>query len=653
MRHLICAVVLALAPSLASAQDKVVPVPPNIKAEGLPPIPQSIADDLARYAEFRDAQLVAWHPSKRQILVVTRFGTVPQLHVVDGPGRARTQLTFLADGVSPTYPWAKFDPADPSSFVFRKDAERGKEAYNLYRFDLATGAITLLTNGKSRYAAPPMTNPVWSRQGKWLAYDSTERDSVNRDLYVMQPADPKTARRVLQAEGNWGAEDWSPDSTALLAIQIVSPDETRLWRVDVKTGDKKPLTPGDEKSFWSNPRFSADGRSVYAISDRDKGITRLWRSDAGSGAWTAVSKPGDIVDNFEISPDGLMVALRVDRGDTEELQVLDLGTLKPRPLPPLPAGVVRGLAWRPGSRELGFTLNSLKIPGDVYSVDTSLGTLTRWTSSEVGAFNPEVLPAPEVIQWKSFDGRMISGILYRPPSRFTGPRPVIVNIHGGPMERERARFLGRSNYFLNELGVSLIYPNVRGSIGFGREFAQLDDGKGREGAIKDIGGLLDWVGTRADLDKDRIMLTGGSYGGYLALEAGIYYSDRIRCVYEGAGMTNIVTFMEQTDPARVANRRPEYGDERDPDMRAFMLSISPISRASDMKKPLGIAHPGTDTRVPVSQAQELVKALKANGTPVWYMEYTDVGHDNFPGTLANYNFNFGCWILFAKTYLLN
>jgi dipeptidyl aminopeptidase/acylaminoacyl peptidase len=655
MRHLICAVLLVFVGFPAgAAEPQALPIPPNVKVEGMPPIPQSIADDLSRYAAFRDAQLVAWHPTKRQILINTVFGQFPQIHLVDGPGRARTQLTFLpspgvprATAAAP-YGAASFDPADGNTFVLRRDVTGGTEGYNLYRFDMSTGQITRLNESKT--ASGP---PVWARQGKWIAYRSSERNGKDRDIYVMQPSNPATARRVGDTSGNWDVEDWSPDGSSLLVIEYASNTVTTIWKMHVETGERKPLTPPDGEPFnWFNPRFSADGRHVYALSDKGSGRTRIWRGVVATGAWTPITSDRDEIDAFELSPDGQMMAMVVDRGENTDLQVLDLGTLKPRPLPAIGTGVMSQLMWRPGSREVAFTFASIKSQGDVYSVDTSVGTVTRWTFSEV-SFNPDTLPAPEVIHWKSEDGLTLSGILYRPSTKFTGPRPVMVSIHGGPEQRDRVRFQGRSNYFLNELGLAIIYPNVRGSIGFGRPFEEADNGKGRTGAIKDVGGLLDWIAAQPDLDKGRVLLQGPSYGGYLALEAGIVYADRVRCVMAGAAISNLVTFLEQTGPDRQANRRAEYGDERDPGMRAFLLSISPISRASDMKRPTMILHPGSDTRVPVNQAQELVQALKANNVPVWYLEFAGVGHDNFPGSVANVDLMLSSWTLFIKTYLVN
>lgn len=647
MRNLACAAILLFVPGLVTAQEKAAPTPANVKIEGMPPLPQTLVDGVARYGQFRQAQMIAWHPSRRQILITTTFGT-PQLHFVDGPLRDRRQLTWMPGGM-PVLADASFDPSDGNTFVFRYDPAGG-EAQSLYRYDMSLGEVTLVAMAQSHYA------PVWSHQGKWVAYDSSERNGRDRDLYVVQPSDPKSKRLLAQVEGPWSAQDWSPDGSSILATEVFANSETYLWRVDVKTGQKTAITRrGDgDKASWYNARFSADGKKVYAISDRG-GNARVWRCDVAACAWTPVTVDGVEVDlspnaGFEISPDGSMLAVIVDKGATTELQVIDLTTLKARVFPNVAKGQVSQLRWRPGSKEIGFTLASIKAQGDVYSVDTPLGTVTRWTASET-TFNPDVLPAPEVIEWKSADGLPISGILYRPATRFSGPRPVMVQIHGGPDLRERVIFRGRSNYLLNELGVAIIYPNVRGSIGFGRKFAELDNGRGRDGAIKDIGTLLDWIATKPELDHSRVVLNGVSYGGWLAMQAGIVYNDRIRGIIEGAGITDFVTFLDQTEAGRQENRRGEYGDERDPEMRAYLKSISPLSRATELKKPMLILHPGKDTRVPVTQAQELVAALKTSNTPVWYLEYTEANHDNLPALGGTYLY--ATWMQFFKTFVLN
>ena len=647
MRNLACAAILVLASGVAGAQERTAPTPANVKIDGMPPLPQAIVDGVGRYAQYRQAQMIAWHPSRRQVLITTTFAT-PQLHFVEAPLRDRRQLTWMPGGL-PVLSDASFDPADGNTIVFRYDPAGG-EAQSLYRYDMSLGQPALVASAQSHYA------PVWSRQGKWLAYDSSERNGKDRDLYVIQPSDPKSKRLLAEVAGPWSAQDWSPDGSSILMAEVFANSETYLWRVDVKTGQKTAITRrGDgDKAGWYNARFSNDGKKVYAISDRG-GNTRVWRCDVAACAWTPVTADGVEVDltvnaGFELSPDGSMLAVVIDKGATTELQIIDVTTLKARTFPNIGKGQVTQLRWRPGSKEVGFTLASIKAQGDVYSVDTTLATVTRWTASET-TFNPEVLPAPEVIEWKSADGLTISGILYRPATRFTGPRPVMVLIHGGPDQRERVIFRGRSNYLLNELGVAIICPNVRGSTGFGRKFTELDNGRGRDGAIKDIGALLEWITARPDLDQSRVVLNGASYGGWLALQAGIVYNDRIRGIIEGAGITDFVTFLDQTDPARQENRRGEYGDERDPEMRAYLTSISPVSRAADLKKPTLILHPGKDSRVPVAQAQQLVAALKGNNTPVWYLEYSEANHENLGRVGGDYLL--GTWIAFFNAFVLN
>ncbi len=652
MRHIVCAVCFVLLPSIAAAQEKTVPTPANVKVEGMPPMPQSMLDRVARYGQFRQAQMIAWHPTKRQVLITTNFAT-PQLHLVEGPLQDRRQLTWFAAPGLLSLVDASFDPADGNMLAFHYDPA-GAEARSIYRYDMRTGEPALVVEAQSRY------NAVWSHQGKWLAYDSSERNGKDRDLYVVEPSNPATKRLVAALDGPWSPHDWSPDGSSVLVNEVFTNAENYLWLIDVKTGQKTPITKrGDgQKAAWLNARFSADGRKVYAVSDRG-GEARIWRCDVAACAWTPVSADGILVDaaggphgsgGFELSADGSMIAYVVDKGTTTELQVIDAATLKARPLPAIPRGVVSQLRWRPGSREIGFTLGSVKAQGDVYSVDIGAVALTRWTRSET-TFNPDVLPSPEVVTWNSFDGEVISGILYRPAARFTGARPVMIQIHGGPDVRERAIFRGRSNFLLNELGVAIIYPNVRGSAGFGRKFEQLDNGRGRDGAIKDVGALLDWIGTRPELDGTRVVLNGVSYGGWLALESGIVYNDRIRGVIEGAGITDFITFLDQTDPGRQENRRGEYGDERDPAMREYLKSISPVTRASEMKKPTLILHPGKDTRVPVGQAEELVKALKANNAPVWYLEFSEANHDTLPGVGGTYLLT--TWMWFFKNFVLN
>lgn len=638
----------------AASQVAVVPVPSNVKADGIPPIPASIPDALAPYGSSRRALMLGWHPRRREVLIWTTFGNVGQIHAVAGPGMDRRQLTFFREGVSVPLPGATIAWYDPSGsyVVFAKDAAGGAETTQLFRYDPATAKSTLLTDGKSRNGAP-----AWSNRSGLIAFESTRRNGKDRDLYVMDPTDPASTRLVTQVEGSWSVAEWSPDDRELLAVNSPAGNtETSLWRVDVKSGEKKRLSPAGEPAVWRAPQYSHDGRSVYVLSNSGSEVLRLWRGDIASGAWKPITGEEDALESFSLSPDGRTIAVVFDSTTSSRVELLDAATLAVRVAPKLPAGqILTTPQWRHDSGEVAFSLWSLRTFGDVYSVNARTGTVDRWTRSEFGAFNPDSLPEPEIVQWKSFDGLTISGILYRPPARFTGPRPVIINIHGGPggsTSRERPRYQGRSAYFLNELGIAILAPNVRGSWGFGKAFGRLDDGMKREDAVKDIGALLDWIAVQPNLDKDRVMVTGISYGGYMTYAVAEAYGNRIRCAVAASAISNFISYFERTDPTRAEDRRVEYGDERVPEMREFLTRISPVTQASKLRVPLMIVHGRQDTRVPVDQAEVMARTVRANGVPVWLTVYEDEGHVMW-ASAANNNFFFYTWIQFVQQYLLN
>jgi dipeptidyl aminopeptidase/acylaminoacyl peptidase len=651
MRHFLSIVLLVAVPLGVRAQDAIVPVPATIKAEGVPPIPATIADGLASYGDSRSAVVLGWHPLQRQILINTTFGSAPQIHLVAGPLRARTQVTFFRDGVSRGGGPAQFEPTTGRYFIFRKDTGSGAEKWQLFRYDVATGAIRQLTDGSARHGVP-----VWSRSGTLIAYDSTKRNGKDRDIYVMDPDRAGSERLVAQGEGSWSVLDWSSGDQELLALETIGSTESYLWRINAQTGAKVAVTPRGATASYRSAMFSGDQKGVYALTHCGSEFRRACRLELGTTTWRPVTGEGADADDMVLSHDRRTLAVLFNRNAVGEIALVDTSTGRQRQAPKLPVGRITDLRWHRNGTDLAFTVASIRSAGDVYSLNIKSSRIERWTQSETSGFNPDVLPEPEIVRWKSFDGREISGWMYRPSPRFTGPRPVMVNIHGGPAEAfpEPGRaglFQGRSNYLLNELGIAIIYPNVRGSTGFGREFEQLDDGVKREDAVKDIGTLLDWIATRPDLDKNRVMATGASYGGYMTLAVATTYPDRIRCAFAGFAIANLVSFLERTEPSRQANRRTEYGNETDPATRQFLTRISPLSNAGRIKVPLFVAHGGNDPRVPAEQGAEIVQAARKNGTPVWHVVYTDEGHDLLRRTNADMNFYY--WILFIQKYLLD
>jgi dipeptidyl aminopeptidase/acylaminoacyl peptidase len=634
---------LAIAASLRAA-DTINPTP-NLIAEGIPAIPTTVVEEVKRYTESRAAGFGGWHPTKLEMLISTRFGNTPQIHQVAAPLGARKQMTFFDEPVGS----GGYDPLRGEFFLFSRD-RGGNEFSQLYRYDLADGRVTLLTDGgRSQNGFGP-----WSPDYKLRLYASTRRNGADRDIYVMDPRDPKTSDRlVLQVNGGgWGPQDWSPDGKALLVGEYISVNESHLWLVDFASGEKRELTPRAEKGVsYAGADFTADSRGVIYATDRGAEFTRLFFHDLATGQAKVITDgfKGD-VSGVALSRDRRRGVFFVSEDGIDRAYLLDTATLTYRAIAGLPAAQLGGGSWHRDNRHVAFTISSARSVSDVYVLDADAGTVARWTESELGGLVAESLSEPSLVKWKSFDGLEISGFLYRPSAQFTGKRPVIINIHGGPEGQSLPVFIGRNNYFLNELGVAMIFPNVRGSTGYGKTFVALDNGPKREDSVKDIGALLDWIAQQPDLDASRVMVTGGSYGGYMTLACAVHYSDRLRCALDVVGISNFITFLTNTESYRRDLRRVEYGDERDPAMRAIFEQISPLNQADKIKIPMFVVQGANDPRVPRGEAVQMVERIRANGGPVWYLEAKDEGHGF--RKKGNADFQFYATVMFIREHLL-
>jgi len=619
-------------------------VPENLVADGIPALDPALRSNSSRYLESRTALMQSWHPVRREMLVLTRFAESAQLHRVNHPGGARRQLTFFNEPVSS----ADYQPVTGECILFRQDTGGG-EFFQLYRQDVADGRVTLLTDGKSRN-----TGARWAPSGQQIAWSSTRRNGRDTDIWVMDPRRPEAPRMVLECRGGgWGVSDWSPDGKMLVVGEYVSINEAGLHLVDVASGRLRRLTSREtNRVSYADARFSRDGNSVFCTTDRGGEFHQLVRIDIASGQRTGLlpGVPWD-VETVEVSPDGRLLAVVTNEDGVGVLRLVDAQSGKERRRADLPAGVISGLEWRADGRELGFTLSHARSPADAYSMEVRKGRITRWTASETGGFDAEKLREPELVRVKSFDGRMVSGFLYRPdPARFPGRRPLLVSIHGGPESQSRPIFLGRNNYFLEEMGVALLLPNVRGSAGYGKTFLRLDNGLRREDSVRDIGAFLDWVGRDARLDSTRVAVTGGSYGGYMSLASLVLYGDRLRCGIDIVGISSFVTFLERTQDYRRDLRRVEYGDEREPMLRAYLEKISPLTNVRKIRVPLLVVQGANDPRVPVGEADQIVKAVREGGGECWYLLAKDEGHGF--AKKRNIDFQFFTTVQFLRDRLL-
>jgi dipeptidyl aminopeptidase/acylaminoacyl peptidase len=635
------ALAIAVAPLAAqsAAQSEASPAvekPAALVADGIPPVPAALAARTRPYMEFRTAGFAGWNARDRSMLIATRFGNVSQVHRVATPMGAREQLSFEAEPVN-----GRWSPTG-DILAIQKDLG-GNEFFQIYT--LANGRLTLVTDGRSRNSID-----AWSEDGRWLGYTSTRRNGTDADLYVVDPRNVATNRMVAQVRGGgWSFADFSPDGRQAIAIEGLQVTKSNLHLVDLASGRMTPIGDHSAEIAYGGAEYAPDG-TLWVTSDEGSDVQRLGTIDVATGRFTpVVTGIAWDVSGFDIAPDGRFIAFVTNEAGISKLRLLDPRTGRSRLVDGLPAGTLGGLEVAPWGA-VGFSFASARSAADAYSVDPTTLAVTRWTRSETGGLDASVNVEPELIEVRSFDNERVSGFLYRPdPARFPGRRPLIVNIHGGPEGQSRPGFQGRNNYLINELGIAIFYPNVRGSTGYGKRFVSLDNGPAlRENSVQDIGAFLDRLQEDPRLDRARFAVTGGSYGGYMCYAAAIRYGTRLRAANCVVAISNFVTFLENTQSYRRDLRRVEYGDERT--QRDELLRISPMTRASELRIPLMVVTGGNDPRVPASEADQMVRAVRAAGRPAWHLLGQNEGHGF--AKKENQDYQFWVSLMFWQANLL-
>jgi len=609
----------------------------NLLMEGVPEIPAELTERLNRYQQVRAASFSGWLPDG-SALISTRFGETAQIHRVEKPMGARAQLTFYPEPIGGALPHPK-----KNGFVFAKDTG-GNEFFQYYWFDVASGEATLLTDGKSRNTAA-----VFSRDGAQLAFSTTRRNGRDVDIHLVG-LDGKPSIPVLEKEGEWTALDFSPDGKTLLVQRSVSITESELYTLDLASRALTRFHATQAPVFFGGALFSHDGKQVYFTSDEDAEfrVLRVQPLKGGSEKKISGHVPWN-VEEFTLSEDGSKLAYVSNEDGLAALYLLDLKTGKAIATPRIPVGQIDRISFDAKGQRLGFSMDRATSPADIYAFKLGEKTLTRWTASEVGGLNTASFVEPTLVRYPSFDGKSIPAFVYKPRA-VSGKLPVIINIHGGPEAQALPTFAPITQFYLKELGLAVITPNVRGSDGYGKSYLKLDNGFLREDSVKDIGALLDWVATQPDLDASRVLVAGGSYGGYMTLASMTHYNDRLRAGIDIVGISNFVTFLTNTQDYRRDLRRVEYGDERIPEMRAFQEQIAPLNNASKIIKPMFIIQGMNDPRVPASEAEQMVAKIRANGGEVWYLAAKDEGHGF--RKKANRDFQAAATVLFLKQTLL-
>jgi dipeptidyl aminopeptidase/acylaminoacyl peptidase len=644
MKYRLLPFFLFLFPLLAAAQ---VQPGDNLEVSGIPDIPEELVERTRQYQNARSASLLDWDASGEGLYIRTRFGNTSQVHHVAAPGFARRQITFYDEPVS----GMSVDRRNGrNGFTYTRDVGGG-EFYQIYYFDLGSGRSTLLTDGHSRHSGA-----YWLKGGEVFAYSGNGRNGKDTDVYIMNPDQPEQARRLTERPGSWRPAAWSPDGKRLVVTQYISANKSQPWIVDIETKNMTPLfSERDGDVSYAGFVWSPDGTTIYFTADIDREFRTLFARDVSSGRVHCILPDARWdIGGIGISDDGRYMAYTMNEDGIGAIHIHQLPSMQTIDVDAVPAGIVSGLRFSPDSRKLAFNINGAATQGDVYVLTLDSGALDRWTVSEVGGLDLNRFVIPELIHYPTFDivdgrQRHIPAFVSRPQAA-EGKAPVIIDIHGGPEAQSRPSFSPIQQYWINELGCVVIQPNVRGSSGYGKTWLTLDNGYNREHAVRDIGALLDWIALQPDLDADRVAVYGGSYGGYMVLASMIMYPERIRCGVNVVGISNFVTFLENTQSYRRDLRRVEYGDERDPAMREYLIRISPTTNADRISAPLFVAQGENDPRVPASEARQIIEAVRKNNIPVWTLFARDEGH----GFAKKNNRDYFTWaaILFFTEYLL-
>jgi len=574
--------------------------------------------DIERYLNVRNAGGPDFGPEGRLSFLLNTTGT-GQVWSVREPESWPEQHTFFEDSVS-------FVDSSPerAEAVFGMD-EGGNERAQLYRLGYESGAITELTampEAKHRWGG-------WDSTGDRFAFASNRRDEAVFDVYVQgRDETGDDAKLVHEGDGWLSVAGWSPSDDRLIVHEAHSSFDHDLYTLDLATGDLTHHTPHEGDVRYSGPEWGPDGEGIYLVTDRESDTLRLERLDLAAGEFAVVADGGEWnVDGVAIDEDSRRVVYSQNVDGYTELTVGELvgpDRIDELPEPDLPNGVAGGVSFGPEGDRFAVTATGSTHNANVYVVDTTTGRAERWTRASTAGIPRDSFVERELVHYPTFDGRDIPAFFSTPETEPPeSGYPVVVDIHGGPESQRRPSFASVTQYLLNN-GYAVFEPNVRGSSGYGKAYSALDDVQKRMDSVKDVREGVGWLHDHPEVDPDRIVAMGGSYGGFMVLASLTEYPELWAAGVDIVGIANFVTFLENTGDWRRSLREAEYGS-LDGD-REFLESVSPINNIDRIEAPLFVLHGENDPRVPVGEAEQIVEKAREQGVPVRKLIFDDEGH---------------------------
>jgi len=468
----------------------------------------------------------------------------------------------------------------------------------------------------------------WSPRGGRLAYVSNERNRTDFDLYLMDVAadgTPGTPRLALQGAGNLNVEAWRPDGEAIVLSQGRGEADNDLFLLDLRTRRLDTLFMPERMSSYREIQWTEDGQGFFIATNHERDFAALAHYHAPDRELHWMQQPQHDVEQVALAPGGRLLAYAVNEGGFSRLVVRDLPGARDLPLSGLPPGVITTLSWADSAQRMVIGLTGPASPGDVWVYDAPSGQVMRVTASTLAGLDPAAFVTPEAVRFPSFDGETVHGLLYRPRVPAGARPPVVMMLHGGPTAQARPTFDGVKQYLLSR-GYAILDLNFRGSTGYGQRFTQLDNKRLRPNAVQDMRAAAEWLRSRTDLDGRRVAAMGGSYGGYMTLAAVAQLPEYFQAGVDFVGVANWISGLEDASPELKNSDRIEYGNIDDPEDRAFFTRISPLSYASEIRSPLLVVHGANDPRVPVAEADQIVRAVRHRRGDVEYLRFPDEGH---------------------------
>lgn len=574
-----------------------------------------MAYNIERYLNIRSASGPSFGPDGQLAFMMDTTG-VPQVWQLADPRAWPDQLSFHEEAIG----FASYSPTR-DELVFGMD-KGGNERRQLFR---------LAGDGSEEVNLTQHPDAIhqwggWSHDGEQFAFTANRRDEANFDAYVQHRSETGgDAELVFDGqEKDWlSVGGWSPDDTRLIIHESHSNRDHDLYCLDLESGETMHLTDEYDGVRYGSVAWGPDGDVLYVTTDRLSDTLELAELDPKTGELTVVYDGGDWnVSGIGIDHDSRTLAVIRNVEGYSDLSLFELDANReqqPLPAPALPDGVIVGLSFGPNADEIAVAVSAPTENANVHVFDRDTGEDARWTDASTAGIPKELFRSPDLVHFESFDDLEIPAFLTVPDG--DGPFPVIVDIHGGPESQRRPSFRSLRQYFIDN-GYAVFEPNVRGSAGYGREYMNLDNVEKRMDSVADIEAGVDWLTNRPEIDGDRAVAFGGSYGGFMVLAALTEYPDRWAAGVDMVGIANFVTFLENTGEWRREHREAEYGSLND---RDFLEEISPINTIENIRAPLLVLHGANDPRVPVGEAEQITNEASEH-VPTEKVIFEDEGH---------------------------